>query len=114
MDEAPLAIPVRIRDEELPDYNESRARSEYERANLLELERRQKEGLLLERKVVERTWASLVTAAKVKLLGIPSRAKQRIPHLTLEEIDLLTELVRESLEDLANAGDGGEVLEEEE
>lgn len=90
--------------EELPDYNESRARTEYERANLLELERRQKEALLLPVEQVERVWSNAITQAKTKLLGVPSKLRQRIPHLSLEEIAIAEELIRESLEDLA-AGD---------
>lgn len=87
---------------ELPDYNESRARSEFEKANLLELERKTKEGELLRRDEVERSWAEAVTIAKTKLLAVPTRARQRIPHLTLDEIEVLTQLVRESLEEIAD------------
>jgi hypothetical protein len=106
LDRAPESVPpaAQERGEVIPEYNESRAKTEYERANLLELERRQKEGLLVERKTVESTWSVLVTNAKTKLLAVPSRAKQRIPHLTLEEVEILNDLVRESLEDLAGSG----------
>lgn len=102
VDQAPASVPVRRRaDVELPEYNESRARSEFERANLLELERQQKEGLLLRREDVEQAWAAAVNITRTKLLGIPSVAKQRIPHLELEEVELLTSLIREALEELA-------------
>lgn len=106
LDRAPDRVP-RTGGEDLPDYNESRARTEFERANLLELERRQKESLLIERKVVEATWATIITTSKTKILGIPSRIRQRIPHLSLEEVELITELVRECLDELA----GGEAEE---
>lgn len=103
VDIAPESMPARRRsvDAELPEYNESRARSEYERANLLELERQQKEGLLLRREDVDQAWAAAVNITRTKLLGIPSVAKQRIPHLELEEVELLTVLIREALEELA-------------
>lgn len=104
IDQAPESVP-RSGDEQIPDYNESRARSEFEKANLLELERRQKEGLLVPRKDVELTWAQVITTAKTKLLGVPSRAKQRIPHLTLEEIEIINVLMREALEELSGEGD---------
>jgi phage terminase Nu1 subunit (DNA packaging protein) len=87
--------------DDLPDYNESRARSEYEKANLLELERKQKEGQLLRREDVQQAWAAAVNITRTKLLGIPSVAKQRIPHLDLEEVEVLTGLLREALEELA-------------
>jgi phage terminase Nu1 subunit (DNA packaging protein) len=108
VDQAPRSVQQReIRDSDLPDYNESRARSEYERANLLELERKQKEGLLLPAEQVEKVWANSVTIARTKLLGVPTRLRQRIPHLTLEEIAIAEELIRESLEELAGGeGDG--------
>jgi hypothetical protein len=108
IDQAPDAVVILpVGDDDLPEYSVSRARSEFERANLLELERRLKEGQLVERKKVEATWAAMVTAAKTKLLAVPSRSKQRIPHLSLEEVEIITLLVREALEDLA----GGEAEE---
>lgn len=86
---------------DMPDYNESRARSEFEKANLLELERKQKEGQLLWRENVQQRWAAAVNITRTKLLGIPSVAKQRIPHLDLEEVEVLTGLIREALQELA-------------
>jgi hypothetical protein len=89
------------RPEDLPDYTVSRARSEYEKANLLELDRKTKEGQLLRREDVEAAWAGAVNVTRSKLLGVPSAAKQRIPHLELEEVEVLTVLIREALEELA-------------
>ena len=86
---------------ELPAYNDSRARSEFEKANLLELERKTKEGLLLRREDVELAWGQAVNITRTRLLGVPSTAKQRIPHLELEEVELLTALIREALDELA-------------
>jgi phage terminase Nu1 subunit (DNA packaging protein) len=42
-----------------------------------------------------------VNITRNRLLGVPSAAKQRIPHLELEEVELLTLLIREALEELA-------------
>jgi hypothetical protein len=106
LNRAPDRMPRSTGSDDLPDYNESRARTEFERANLLELERRQKEGLLIERKVVETTWATIITTSKTKILGIPSRIRQRIPHLTLEEVQLITQLVEETLEELSQEAEG--------
>jgi hypothetical protein len=89
---------------QLPDYNESRARSEYEKANLLELERKQKEKLLLPADQVERVWANTVATVKTKLLAVPTRLRQRIPHLSLEEVAIADELIRESLMELSGEG----------
>ena len=87
--------------EDLPDYTISRARSEYEKANLLELDRKTKESLLLRREDVELAWGSAVNITRTRLLGVPSTAKQRIPHLEVEEVELLTTLIREALDELA-------------
>jgi hypothetical protein len=87
-----------------PDYHVSHARAEYEKANLLELQRKTQEGQLLRREDAEQAWGSAVNITRSRLLGVPSAAKQRIPHLELEEVELLTLLIREALEELA-AGD---------
>ena len=94
--------------EGVPDYNESRARHEFEKANLAELDRKQKEGLLLPRDQVEKVWANAVTIARTKLLAVPTRARQRIPHLSLEEVAIVETLIREALEELAEGAEDGE------
>jgi hypothetical protein len=87
--------------EDLPDYNVSRARSEYEKANLLELQRKTQEGLLLRREEVDLAWGQAVNITRTRLLGVASAARQRIPHLEPEEVELITMLVREALDELA-------------
>jgi hypothetical protein len=93
--------PPQRADEPLPEYNESRARSEYEKANLLELDRKTKEGQLLKREDVEQAWNAAVNITRTKVLGVPSRAKQQIPHLTPDEVEVVRDLLREALEELA-------------
>jgi len=88
--------------ESIPEYDESRARTEHLKAELLELERQQKEGLLVRAEDVEREWVEIITLARTKLLGIPTKAKQRIPDLDTDAIGVLDDIVREALEDLAN------------
>jgi|LakMenE01Jun11ns_1017448.scaffolds.fasta_scaffold9756476_1 hypothetical protein len=86
---------------EVPDYNESRAKTEYEKSLLLEIERRQKEGQLVERESVVNTWAQLINSAKTKLLGVRTACRQRIPHLTAEEAEIIDALIRDAMEGLA-------------
>jgi hypothetical protein len=86
---------------DLPDYNVSRARSEYEKANLLELDRKTKEGHLLRREDAEQAWGGAVNITRTRLLGVASTARQRIPHLETEEVELITTLIREALDELA-------------
>lgn len=94
-----------IADSDLPDFNEERARHEREKRLLAELTRQEKERELLRREDVMQAWNQAVNLTRVKLLGVPSTVKQRIPHLEVEEIEVITSLIREALEELA----GGEV-----
>ena len=87
--------------ETIPDYDESRARTEHLKAELLELERQQKQGLLVPAADVETRWVEIITLARTKILGIPTKAKQRIPDLDTDAIGLLEDIVRETLEDLS-------------
>ena len=70
-------------------------------ANLLELDRKTKEGHLLRREDVEQAWGGAVNITRTRLLGVASTARQRIPHLETEEVELITTLIREALEELA-------------
>jgi excisionase family DNA binding protein len=87
--------------EAIPDYDLSRARTEHLKAELLELERKQKEKILVKAEEVEAKWVEIITLARTKLLGIPTKAKQRIPDLDTDAISTLDDIVREALEDIA-------------
>ena len=90
-------------EESIPDYDESRARTEHLKAELLELDRKQKEGVLVKAQDVELKWVEIVTLARTKILGIPTKAKQRIPDLDTEAVTVLEDIVRETLEDLSES-----------
>ena len=89
-------------EESIPDYDESRARTEHLKAELLELDRKQKEGILVKAEEVELKWVEIVTLARTKILGIPTKAKQRIPDLDTDAVSMLEDIVRETLEDLSD------------
>ena len=90
-------------DDELPAYTVSQQRKAFEQANLLEIERRQKEGQLVERESALVTWAQLINGAKSKLLAVPTTVRQRIPHLTSEEGEVIDTVIRAALSDLTEA-----------
>ena len=46
---------------------------------------------------VKATWASVIGAVRNALLGVPAKAKQRIPHLAVAEVGVITDLIREAL-----------------
>jgi phage terminase Nu1 subunit (DNA packaging protein) len=51
---------------------------------------------------VELRWASVIVQTRTALLGIPSRYRARLPHLTAAEIAVLDGLIRETLTALAD------------
>ena len=87
---------------DIPAYEESRARTEHLKAELLEIERKQKEQQLVDSKQVQAKWLEVISIAKNKVIGIPSKAKQRIPELDVSAMNCLEDIVRESLEEIAN------------
>lgn len=88
-------------DGEIPSFNASRARTEHLKAELLQLEFDEKAKTLVKSDEVKADWLQIVTIARTKVLGIPSKAKQRIPDLDTNAMTMLEEIVRETLEDLA-------------
>jgi phage terminase Nu1 subunit (DNA packaging protein) len=72
------------------------------RARAIELETAMKERELVPAREAEIRWTGYVVGCKTKLLGVPSRAKQRLPQLSVGDLAVLDELVREALEELAD------------
>lgn len=77
------------------------AEAKYWDARLKELKYREAAAELIPARDVERRMISTFTECKAKLLTIPSRAKQALPHLTLGDLASIDALVREALESLA-------------
>jgi hypothetical protein len=94
--------------EQTPDLAQSRARREAAEAALAEIELDEKRRELVPVRDVEARLVGVFSSCKTKLLGVPSRARQRDPTLTPAQIVLLEELVREALEDLAVEGEEAE------
>ena len=63
---------------------------------------REKEAELVRADEVQQKWVQVITLARTKILGIPTKAKQRIPELDTTAITCLEDIVRETLEDLAD------------
>jgi len=96
------ALPATGAEDDAPPYEISRAKSEQMRAALLELELRQKEGALLPREQFERVSARVAAIVRTRLLACPSKAKHRLPHLSLHDVAVIDDLIREALEELAD------------
>ena len=86
--------------EELSLAEES-AKEKHWKARIAELEFRERSGELVDAKAMEAKLADMFTTVRTKLLGLPTRAKQQLPHLTASDVTLLDSLVREALEGLA-------------
>lgn len=90
-----------------PDYNESRARREAALADMAELEVAERRGHLVPIDEARAEVQERYTLVRTRLLGVPSRVAQRLPHLAGEVVPVLDNLLREALEELAADGDAG-------
>ena len=86
-----------------PEYGESKARTEHLKAELLELERQEKEKSLVPVEEVNNTWQKIITNTRNKLLGVPSKAQQRLPDLDNSAVSCIDDIIREALEELSVA-----------
>jgi phage terminase Nu1 subunit (DNA packaging protein) len=83
---------------------EATLRERTARGDLFELEYARKKRLVVPAREVDLRWSAQVVAARTKMLGIPSRYKQRVPHATVADLGVLEALIREALEELVVEG----------
>jgi hypothetical protein len=84
--------------------NCERTRLAAAQADRTELEVEQMLGELIPAHAVLETWEPIVSAARSKVLAIPSKLKTAIPKLTDQDLGKIKTIVRGTLEDLANGG----------
>lgn len=87
--------------EEDYNYAEESAREKHWKANLAKLEYETKAGELVRADEARGVVLDRFTEVRTKLLGLPVRIKQRIPHLSAEDVHEIDAVVREALEGLA-------------
>lgn len=85
----------------LLDAKRERARLDAARADLAEMELAEREGRLVDAAEVVRRWCAHIASAKVKLLALPAKARQRDPGLTTPQLGLMMELIRDALTELS-------------
>lgn len=85
----------------LPSINQSKQRTEAYKAMTARLDYEERLGSLVNAQQVKAKFVGMVTTAKTKLLGVPTKAKARIPTLTMRDIELLEDLIAEALEEIA-------------
>lgn len=88
---------------DVPSLKESRARREAAEAALAEIELAEKRRELVLAADVESKLVNVFSRCKTKLLGVPSRARQRDPGLSGQQVKLFESLIREALDDLSEA-----------
>lgn len=79
-----------------------RAKKEKYEAEMAQIKVEVARGKLVEAKDIEDRWVQVATITRTKVLGIPSKARQRMPELTDLQYSILEMIVRETLEDLAS------------
>lgn len=72
-------------------------------ADLAELKFKEAAGELVPARDVEARLVNVFASCKTRLLAIPSRARQALPHLVTADMAVIEGLIREALEDLAEA-----------
>jgi hypothetical protein len=82
-------------------YAGAAAREKHWKAELAELQYKQRAGELVNAAEMTAAITAEYATVRTKLLGLPSKAKQRLPHLTLPDLATLDDIVREALEALA-------------
>lgn len=87
--------------EGLPDYTVSRARSEFEKANLLQLQREKEEDLLVYREDMEAAQNAVNLQILSRAEALPKQIKLDIPHLTPEEMVVIERRVLEIFESVS-------------
>lgn len=85
---------------------EARTVSERFKALTARLEYEQKLGRLVDAEQVAREWERIIGVSRTKVLALPSKIRTRLPKLDAEDVATIEQLVRETLEELAE-GDSG-------
>jgi len=88
-------------DAEGTDLVAERAKLAAAQRRRIELQIEAEERRLVNADQVKARFIGMVTAAKNRLLAVPSKAKSRIPTLTVADVEVLEALVAEALEELA-------------
>jgi phage terminase Nu1 subunit (DNA packaging protein) len=83
-------------------YQSSRALRESYQARLAQLEFEKESEQLIEVEDVQRAWIQAAGQVRTKLLALPAKMKQRFPSFSDEQRIALDEIIRETLEELAD------------
>lgn len=82
-------------------YMDNRAVREFHLARIAKIEADEAEGAVVDVENVKAAWSKVIGEAKTRFLAVGSKAKGRIPHLSVDEIEVINDLVREALGEVA-------------
>jgi hypothetical protein len=82
------------------DLASAAARAKHWDAEIKELKFREAARELIPARDVEQKLVDVFSASKVRLLELPTRAKQALPHLSVSDLEALEAIVRDALEEL--------------
>lgn len=82
--------------------SDAAAHEKYWKARDAELKFKRAAGEVVAVADIEARLASMFTTCRTKLLGVPSKIKAALPHLTRQDIAVIDALQREALEDLSS------------
>lgn len=83
------------------DLTRERARLAKEQADERELRNATLRGELVEAEAVKREWADVLRSVRSRVLSVPSRVRQSLPHLTGHDVERIDSELRRALEEVA-------------
>ena len=98
----PEPNPIAPGDPRIPPLYQSKAIKEAFFARAAKLKYETDLGKVVEAEEVKKTWHAIISIARTKILGVPSKIRQRMPEMTNDQYLLIESIIRESLEDLSS------------
>jgi phage terminase Nu1 subunit (DNA packaging protein) len=89
---------------EIPSQASSNALTAAYKARMAKIEYEERIGKLVNAADIEARLVTMLRSAVTRVRGVPTKAKGRLPHLTVSDIELLEEMIDECLTELANYG----------
>lgn len=87
------------------DLTQERALLARSQREHVELKLARERGELVNAAEVERHYVGLVTAARNRLRGVPSKAKGKCTHFSVRDIEVLEDLIDDALREIVDGGD---------
>lgn len=103
-DAPPPRLPETCPSADVMPLGEAARHEKFWKARTAELEYHQAAGNLVPAADVREKLQGIFSECRVKLLSIPGRARQAMPHLSRADVTQLEDLIREALEALATEG----------